>query len=335
VAGVVGVHFRFRFQENAKEAFMEHEDFLRKFGISKTEFERAGLDWYELDLIKRDHVQNTNRLEAAAKYVADRLRTLDEVHTVRTRVKNPEHLVAKIIRKKLEYPDVAIDVRTYAQAITDLVGVRALHLFKEDWETIHEFVTHTWDLNKGPVASICEGDHVEFIARFKERGCAIHNHPFGYRSVHYLVSFAPSKAESTVVEIQVHTILEEAWSEIDHVIRYPYGNNKQVLSPYLVFLNRLLGNADEMGSFIRLLSDNLTNRDKQKYAHPLKDATLTGRVRRDVRGLPVEMKVKKLLEERMENLEIHLASLRTMPQYESVAAAFTASARESRQSPHR
>jgi ppGpp synthetase/RelA/SpoT-type nucleotidyltranferase len=302
---------------------MEHEEFLRKFGISRTEFERTGMDWYELDLIKRDHLQNTIRLEAAAKYVADRLRTLAEVHTVRARIKDPEHLIAKIIRKKLEYPDITMNVGTYPRAITDLVGVRALHLFKEDWETIHEFVVHTWDLNKGPVASICEGDHEEFIARFKERGCTIHNHPFGYRSVHYLVSFAPSKAESTVVEIQVRTILEEAWSEIDHLIRYPYGNGKSALSPYLLFLNRLLGNADEMGSFIRLLSENMMNSDAGGCSECRRNESPGSRLRRDVRGLPIEIRFKELLEERVGTLEEHLASLKTLPRYENVSDAFS------------
>jgi len=60
-----------------------------------------------------------------------------------------------------------------------------------------------------------------------------------------------------MVEIQVRTILEEAWSEIDHTIRYPYGDGKRTLSPCLLFLNRLLGNADEMGSFIKLLNDHV------------------------------------------------------------------------------
>lgn len=311
---------------------MERKIFLAKFGISLSDFDRSGLDWNELALIRRDHERNSSRLEAAAKYVADRLRTLPEVHTVRTRVKDPDHLIAKIIRKKLENPDIEVELQTYHEIINDLVGVRALHLFKEDWETIHEFVVRTWDVHKRPMASVCEGDHEDIIARFREKGCTIHNHPFGYRSVHYLVAFAPSKSESTVVEIQVRTILEEAWSEIDHLIRYPYGNHKQALSPYLLFLNRLLGNADEMGSLIRVLSDNLMQRDNEKSPHGFLDETPASRLKRDVQGLPVEMKIKKLLENRIENLEAHLASLKTMPHFETVADAFTTQAKGTRPS---
>jgi putative GTP pyrophosphokinase len=113
---------------------------------------------------------------------------------------------------------MTIDIKTYSRMITDLVGVRALHLFKEDWHIIHDFIVHTWDLQKKPVANICEGDHEEFINRFKEKGCMIHRHPFGYRSVHYVVAFSPSRVESTMVEIQVRTLLEEAWSEIDLIL---------------------------------------------------------------------------------------------------------------------
>ncbi len=67
---------------------MEKSVFLEKFGISSTEFDRTGLNWQELDQIKQNHMQNRDRLEAAGRYVADRLRTLPEVHTVRSRIKD-------------------------------------------------------------------------------------------------------------------------------------------------------------------------------------------------------------------------------------------------------
>jgi len=76
-------------------------------------------------------------------------------------------------------------------------------------------------ITEKPVANICEADPEEFITSFKQSGCMIHRHQFGYRSVHYAVIFSPSRIESTTVEIQVRTILEEVWSEIDHLIRYP------------------------------------------------------------------------------------------------------------------
>ena len=79
--------------------------------------------------------------------------------------------------------------------------------------------------------------------------CQIVRHPFGYRSVHYLLALKPSK-NLMVAELQVRTIFEEAWSEIDHHIRYPYQADNPILGNYLEIFNRLAGSADEMGSFI-------------------------------------------------------------------------------------
>ncbi|MBW2003640.1 MAG: GTP pyrophosphokinase [Deltaproteobacteria bacterium] len=301
---------------------MEIKDFLEKYGIDENDLTKAGLDWDELMSIKEDHLNSRDRLAAAAGYVAERLNTIGQVHTIKTRIKDPDHLIEKIIRKKREGSTMTIDLKTYSRMITDLVGVRALHLFKEDWHVIHDFIVHTWDLQKRPVANICEGDHEEFINRYKEKGCMIHRHPFGYRSVHYLVVFSPSRSESTMVEIQVRTILEEAWSEIDHLIRYPYGNGKKVLSPYLLFLNRLLGNADEMGSFIKLLNNNVEGNGQNSEAMSRKDIDPINYFKSDVIDLPIQYKVKELLEERVKSLEMYLASLKTIPRYENVADAF-------------
>lgn len=309
---------------------MEKQEFLRMYAIRDAEFEDTGLSWEELVRIKRDHIRNTDRLEAAARYVADRLSTVKQLHTIKTRIKDPDHVLEKIVRKKTKHPEVIIDLKNYSHIITDLAGVRALHLFKEDWETIHEFIIHTWDLQKKPVANICEGDHEEFVDRFRERGCTIRKHPFGYRSVHYLVSFTPSKIESTTVEIQVRTILEEAWSEIDHIIRYPYAKGESALGPYLVFLNRLLGNADEIGSFIKVLKDNLPSDGLQPSLGRRQTHMPNQNGTNNFQGVPIELKIENLLEEleeRIQSLEKHLTSLKTMHGIERAAAALTPSAR--------
>ncbi|MFW6115290.1 MAG: RelA/SpoT domain-containing protein [Thermodesulfobacteriota bacterium] len=301
---------------------MEKQQFFEQYGIQQDNFAKTGLTWNELEAIRADHIKNRDRLEAAAKYVAERLNTLSQVHTIKTRIKDPDHLIEKIIRKKIEDPNMTIGVKGYCRTIKDLVGVKALHLFKEDWQKIHDFIVCTWNLQKKPVANICEGDNEEFVNRFKEKGCMIHKHPFGYRSVHYVVKFSPSRVESTMVEIQVRTILEEAWSEIDHLIRYPYGDGKKVLSPYLLFLNRLLGNADEMSSFIKILNDHVPGNTRRSEETAAKEKNPINYFRNNLHELPIECRIKELLEERIKSLEKQLASIKTMPRYENVADAF-------------
>ncbi|MCK6650659.1 MAG: hypothetical protein L6Q66_13455, partial [Bacteroidia bacterium] len=81
-------------------------------------------------------------------------------------------------------------------------------------------------------------------------------HKFGYRSIHYIVETQPTKSKY-FAEIQVRTIFEEAWSEIDHTVRYPYDQNNPVFLQFLMILNRLAGSADEMGTFVLFLKKEL------------------------------------------------------------------------------
>lgn len=59
-----------------------------------------------------------------------------DVHSVRYRIKKLERVIEKIIRKRIEDPDRIIDLSNYTKVITDLIGIRALHLFKDNWQSI-------------------------------------------------------------------------------------------------------------------------------------------------------------------------------------------------------
>jgi GTP pyrophosphokinase len=231
---------------------IEQSEFLANYRIDSDRFKAAGLQWNELTRIFEDYVSYQPSLEPVARYVTDCLRQVAAVHSIKIRLKDPEHVIEKIIRRKMEDPSLDICVANYKDTITDLIGIRALHLFKEDWTQIHDFITSTWELSEKPVANIRRGDAESFIDEFRAKGCEIMEHTFGYRSVHYLVKSQPTK-DLHIVEIQVRTIFEEAWSEIDHRLRYPHDTNYPLLNQYLFIFNRLAGSADEMASFARYL----------------------------------------------------------------------------------
>lgn len=95
--------------------------------------------------------------------------------------------------------------------------------------------------------------------------CDIIVREHGYRSVHYLIQTTSETGEKFFVEMQVRTVFEEAWSEIDHIIRYPYDVDNPILSDYLSIFNRIVGSADEMGTFIKNLKPTVTE-NTQAYA---------------------------------------------------------------------
>lgn len=146
-----------------------------------------------------------------------------------------------------------ISLSNYHQIVSDLIGVRALHLFKDGCLEIHDQIVEMWEPAESPVSYIRDGDRSELLEYFEERNISAKIHPAGYRSVHYVLKTKPGLRE-VLVEVQVRTVFEEAWSEIDHKVRYPnFSDNKQLENVLKIF-NRLAGSADEMGGFIRDLS---------------------------------------------------------------------------------
>jgi ppGpp synthetase/RelA/SpoT-type nucleotidyltranferase len=210
---------------------------------------RAGhFQWDNLRDIYADYLDRQSSLETFMVSLVTELGKVDGVHSTKARLKDPDHLIEKIIRRKWS----RLTARTYQRRIDDLVGVRVLHLYKHDWARIHDYITKRWDLKERATANVRAGDPEELIQAFRERGCEIKRHRFGYRSIHYTIVSNPSR-EQIRAEIQVRTIFEEGWSEIDHRIRYPYDIENPLLGKYLVMFNRLAGSADEMGTFIQIL----------------------------------------------------------------------------------
>jgi len=240
-------------------------NFLEKYNISDTDFKLTGYNWNDLEKIFKDYDQFNPELEEPTKYILEALHKFDNVHSIRFRIKDSEHLIEKILRRKLDTPDSElISVANYKDIITDLIGFRILQLFKEDWKSIHEALLKKWNLKDDPIAYIREGDDRN---RF-EGLCKIEIHKYKYRSVHYTIQTTPCK-KTYFAEIQVRTIFEEAWSEIDHKMRYPYDRNNPILFQFLAILNGLSGSADEMGSYIVYLKNEI-QKLKNEYESTLK-----------------------------------------------------------------
>lgn len=245
---------------------MRKKEFLKKYKIDEIAFDETGLEWEDLWEIYTDYCNLQVELEPILNMVADVLRKHEKVHSIKQRLKNPEHLIEKIIRKKIKHPERDITIENYKEEITDLLGIRVIHLFKEDWESIHQYIVDRWELKEPATANVRRGDDE---TTFKKNSCEIKQHPYGYRSVHYLIQVKPFRQEFTV-ELQVRTIFEEGWSEIDHQIRYPYDIDNTIIANYLVMFNRIAGSADEMGSYIRFLHEELSE-IKRKHEAELEE----------------------------------------------------------------
>ncbi|MBB2148925.1 RelA/SpoT domain-containing protein [Pedobacter gandavensis] len=244
---------------------------LVKLGITKEKFNELSLGWEELEKIYNSHVKQTPELEKACVSIANSLMSNKNVHSVRYRVKDSIGLISKIIRKRIANPDRIINHDNYIDEVTDLMGVRAIHLMKSHWTEVDTNITDQWDLKETKTAYIRKGDSEEIQSEFSKRGFEVKEHPFGYRSLHYIIKTKPGKKE-LFVEIQVRTIFEEGWSEIDHNVRYPNETENEIFGEFLSIFNRIAGSADEMGSFIMNLKiDQYKNRIDSLRKLKLKD----------------------------------------------------------------
>lgn len=242
---------------------LNKKEFFKEFNINEEYFESTGLNWDELQKIHSDYLRLVPYLEKEAEHIVSKLMDAKDVHSVRRRVKKPEHLIEKIIRKGKKYTERNINVSNYKEIVTDLIGIRVLHLFKDDWKSIHEEITRLWDTKETPQINIRRGDYnVEtFKESIKNLNCDVIVREHGYRSIHYLIGVPVTKKVEVQVEIQVRTVFEEAWSEIDHIIRYPYDVDNPILIEYLGIFNRIVGSADEMGMFIKKMKKDFTGSD--------------------------------------------------------------------------
>lgn len=234
-------------------------EFLSRNRIDMADWEKSGLLWEQLQAIAEDHDKQFDYLRDSAELSARVIQRFTGVHSVRWRVKDTEHLLEKIVRKRAkdEKKYQTIDEYNYFEIVRDLVGLRALHLFKDDCFSIDEQLRSTWDPAEDPIAYVREGDPADLRDRFAALGFSVKQHPAGYRSVHYVCATQPMKRK-VYAEIQVRTIFEEAWSEIDHRVRYPNFSDNELVSYFLAIFNRLAGSADEMGTFIQELTRTLT-----------------------------------------------------------------------------
>lgn len=159
------------------------------------------------------------------------------VHSLKSRLKSPSHLTEKLIRKDtIENPITPDNV---FQRITDLAGMRVLHLYQQQFIDIHHAIKSKiddgdWLLFEPPCAYTWDPEAESF---YKQLGINCKVKDSYYTSVHYVIM--PKENSPIKCEIQVRTLYEEIWGEIDHYINYPYPTESIACREQLRVLSKL------------------------------------------------------------------------------------------------
>jgi putative GTP pyrophosphokinase len=148
-----------------------------------------------------------------------------QIRFVRDRIKDPDHLRAKLHRK-LDEANEKGQVFNYSKQnlfvrVNDLAGLRLIHLHTQQIIPIRDGLKALFDEEKyrvveGPTARTWDEEYKRF---FKEAGIATKTGKTLYTSVHYVLK--PNRKTPITCELQVRTLLEEVWGEVDHELNYP------------------------------------------------------------------------------------------------------------------
>lgn len=287
------------------------EDFRRRNRIDDEHWKSARIEWPVLQAIGANFEERLSELTEMAALHARLLQRCSAVHSVRWRLKEPEHALEKIVRKRAQGSDkyAHIDATNYTHILSDLIGLRALHLFKADWQDIHVFLSDGWTHSEAPIAYVREGDGQDIRAAYASAACKVETHPKGYRSVHYVVSSRPQKDE-ILAEVQVRTIFEEGWSEVDHRVRYPNFSDNPLLQHFLGTFNRIAGSADELGSFVRTLSAEIERYESDRSNSRIEIEKHLSRIEELVSALAQQKERTAAQEKQLKQLASEAAKLR-------------------------
>jgi ppGpp synthetase/RelA/SpoT-type nucleotidyltranferase len=149
----------------------------------------------------------------------------EHIHSMKSRLKHPDHLRGKLERKLARSSEegvpFAITPGNLLTTVTDLAGIRILHLYTRQIRDIDRilrelFEENSYALIEGPFARTWDDESRAFFA---ECGIETQLSPNLYTSVHYVVGSASRTAMTC--EVQVRTLMEEAWGEVDHQLNYP------------------------------------------------------------------------------------------------------------------
>lgn len=170
------------------------------------------------------------------------------VHSYKSRFKDLDHLKSKIERKNHEDGLLPEDKRqglitaeNIKERVTDICGIRILHLYIGQFKDIHTALMKYVDsgelaLFEHPKAYTWDP---EYSRMFEGLGVSPKLKESFYTSVHYV--FKPRLDSDITCEVQVRTLFEEVWGEIDHMFNYPTKSDSRVVQEQLKVLARVVG----------------------------------------------------------------------------------------------
>lgn len=157
---------------------------------------------------------------------------IDSIHS---RIKTYESLADKCVRRGIDINDV----ERVKREIRDIAGIRVICLYRDDIDRIEEMI--------GKMPGLWIKETKDYVTNPKENG---------YQSKHLIVYVEVSSLTEgqlkVPVEIQIRTLMMQAWSQVEHRSKYKAKNPNPETPAKLLKVAELLHEVDDIFVEIRL-----------------------------------------------------------------------------------
>lgn len=177
------------------------------------------------------------------------------IHLMKWRIKSADSAYLKTKRK----------AKTSLDDVTDIGGFRVLCMFEQDIIPAHkclvsllksqgfglrEFRIFNWH-DKTTIEVLQAEVRSHFSDQYTE---VIDDKESGYRSLHYVVT-RQSNGKLCNIEIQLRTLLQDVWAELEHALSYKQGSTHPHIKKSFSLLARDLETSDNLIRHLRDISD--------------------------------------------------------------------------------
>lgn len=153
---------------------------------------------------RKDYLNLTAEVEVILREVLNEKEIV--FHSIESRVKTVESFREKASREKYNDP---------IKEITDLSGIRIITLFEKEIHEISDIIKELFKID---------------YDRSEDKSDLLDADKMGYKSIHYIAELSDQKITNTNLEkfkdlkfeIQIRSILQHAWAEIEHDRNYKF-----------------------------------------------------------------------------------------------------------------
>lgn len=172
------------------------------------------------------------------------------IYLTKQRVKSVDSLYLKTKRRTYEFLD----------DVTDVAGLRVLCLFGQDILKVHKYLVGLlreggYNLTEFEIYNWLDDSYIKELVKVVEDTFTAHKFKAakkgsGYKSLHYVVTQTYGGG-TYPIEIQLRTLLQDVWGELEHSLVYKQGNIHHHIKESFQLLSKDLENMDSLMANLR------------------------------------------------------------------------------------